>query len=41
MRFKAFIDNLLKKNKRQKITMISVVFIVYVMLLAGMFCNYH
>lgn len=41
MRFKAFIDNLLKKNKRQKITMISVVFIVYVMLLAGIFSYFQ
>ena len=41
MRFKAFIDNLLKKNKRQKITMISVVFVVYVMLLAGIFSYFQ
>lgn len=41
MRFKAFIDNLLKKNKRQKITIISFVFVVYVMLLAGIFSYFQ
>ena len=41
MRFKAFIHNLTKKNRRQKLTLLSAVFIVYVMLLAGIFSYFH
>ena len=41
MKFKAFVRKLLRGRKRQRITILSAGFIVYVMLLSGIFAYFH
>ena len=41
MQLKAFVRDVFSKRKRQKITILSAVFIVYVMLLSGIFAYFH